>query len=75
MTYDLTGSTFFIDALLDFTITVQAPYDEDLNMGPGQLTVEFQDVGGAPGDGALAITDSQLTQNFVTGLAAAEVLQ
>ena len=73
VTYDLAGSTFFIDAVLDFTITVQAPYDEDRNMGPGQLTVEFQDVGGAPAHGAVAITDYQLTQNFVTGIALAEV--
>ena len=29
MTYDLTGSKFFIDALIDFTITLQDPYDAD----------------------------------------------
>ncbi|MBW2457799.1 MAG: hypothetical protein JRI68_25060, partial [Deltaproteobacteria bacterium] len=67
VTYDLTGSEFFIDALIDFTITCQAPHNEDHNMGPGTVTLRFPDDGGAPGAGPVTIVDYQLTQNFVTG--------
>jgi len=66
-TYDLTGSRFHIDALLDFTILLEEPYSDDLNMGPGELTVRFVDDGGAPGEGAVTVGDYALTQNFTTG--------
>ncbi len=73
MTYDLTGSKFFIDALIDFTITLQEPYDADENMGPGTLTLRLQDVDGAAGEGAATLVDYQLTQDFITGNAVAQV--
>jgi len=72
-TYDLTGSRFFIDALADFTITLQEPYNGDENMGPGTLTIRFADNGGAAGDGAAHIMDYALTQDFITGNGAATV--
>jgi hypothetical protein len=68
VTYDLTGSSIHIDALADFDITVQEPYDENLNTGPGSITLRFQDDGGAPAlDGPVSIVEYTLTQNFVTG--------
>ncbi len=68
VTYDLTGSTYLIDAMVDFTITVQEPYDEDLNMGPGTMTLRFLDDAGAPAPGAAAMVEYSLTQNFVMDL-------
>lgn len=69
VTYDLTGSTYFIDAsLMDFTITCQTPYDADPNMGPGSITLRFPDDGGAPGEGPVSIVEYSLVQNFVTGV-------
>jgi len=73
VTYDLTGSTYFIDALMDFTITVQEPYDDNLNMGPGTLTLRFQDDNGLLESGTVLLYEYSLRQNFVTGIAAAEV--
>jgi len=73
MTYDLTGSRFFIDALVDFTITLQEPYDADENMGPGTLTLRMADVGGSPSSGTVALVDYALTQDFITGNAVAQV--
>jgi hypothetical protein len=67
VTYDLTGSQMDIDALMDFTITVQTPYDEDENMGPGTMKIRFTDDGGAPGAGPAQIIEYNLVQNFVTG--------
>jgi hypothetical protein len=67
-TYDLTGSVFTIEALFDFTITLQTPYSGALNMGPGSITLRLPDVGGAPGAGPVAVTEYALTQNFVTGI-------
>jgi hypothetical protein len=73
VTYDLAGSTYFIDALFDFTITVQEPYDENLNMGPGTLTLRFPDVDGQPAPWEAVMVEYSLRQNFVTGIAMAEV--
>lgn len=68
VTYDLTGSEFVIDAFIDFTITCQAPHNEDHNMGPGTLTLRFADDAGAPAvAGPVTIVDYHMTQNFVTG--------
>jgi hypothetical protein len=72
-TYDLTNSKFFIDSTLDFTITVQEPYDDDENMGPGTMAIRFADVNGAAGDGPAAIVNYALTQDFITGNAVATV--
>ncbi len=66
-TYDLTGSVMNIDALFDYTITLQEPYDADLNMGPGTIEVRFTDVDGAAGDGPVVMTSYEMTQDFVTG--------
>jgi hypothetical protein len=73
VTYDLTGSTYVIDALADFTITVQEPYDENLNMGPGSLVLRFIGDDSQPGPGEVDLTDYSLRQNFVTGISLAEV--
>ena len=73
VTYDLTGSTYHIDALVDFTITVQEPYDDNLNMGPGMLTLRFPDDDDKPGPGTVEMVEYNLRQNFVTGMALAEV--
>jgi hypothetical protein len=73
VTYDLTGSTYFIDALFDFTITVQEPYDDNLNMGPGTLTLRFPDDNGLVESGTVHLYEYSLRQNFVTGIAMAEV--
>ena len=72
-TYDLTGSKFFIDALIDFEVTLQEPYNGDLNMGPGTMTLRFADSGGAAADGAAFIVDYSLSQDFITGNGLAEV--
>jgi hypothetical protein len=68
VTYNLDGSHFMIDATVDFDIVLQEPYSDAGNMGPGAMTLRFPDNNGAPGPGALAIVDYQLTQNFVTGV-------
>lgn len=68
VTYDLTGSVIQIDALVDFEITVQEPYTDDLNTGPGTITVRFADDGnGNPVAGTAQIIEYSLDQNFVTG--------
>jgi hypothetical protein len=67
-TYDLTGSRFYIQATVDFTITVQEPYDEDLNTGPGRIVLRYPDGGGAPADGEVSLVEYQLTWDFVTGV-------
>jgi hypothetical protein len=72
-TYDLTGRRFFIDALMDFTITLQEPYGADANMGPGTITIRIADDGGAMAPGPAWIIDYALTQDFVTGNAVASV--
>lgn len=69
VTYDLTGSRFFIDSLVDFTITVQEPYDEDLNTGPGRIVLRLPDGGGQPTQGPSALVEYQLMWDFVTGAA------
>ena len=69
VTYDLTGSRFFVDATADFEVVLQEPYDEDLNMGPGSLVLRMSDVGGAPGAGPAAITEYFMDWNFVVGVA------
>jgi len=67
--YDLTGSRLHIDAdLSSFEITLQEPYEDDLNMGPGYLMLRAPDVGGAPGLGEISILELRLTQNFATGV-------
>ena len=69
LTYDLTGSKLNIDAgLSSFEITLQEPYEDDLNMGPGYLRVRAPDVGGAPGLGEMSILELRLTENFATGV-------
>lgn len=73
VTYDLTGSTYHIEALMSFTITVQEPYSDDDKMGPGSLTLRFRDDGGSPATGSVAMVDYSLRQNFVTGISLAEV--
>ena len=70
VTYDLEGSRINIDAIVDFEITVQPPYDEDLNTGPGTMTIRFAtDDSGTPLPGSASILDYSLVQNFVTGSA------
>ena len=73
MTYDLTGSKFFIEALIDFNITLEEPYDADEIMGPGTLILRLTDDGGSAGSGPAYIVDYALTQDFVTGNAVAQV--
>jgi hypothetical protein len=73
VTYDLTGSTYLIDAMMDYTITVQTDYDADRNMGPGTMVLRFDDDGGAPAAGPVTIVDYSLRQNFVTGITGAMV--
>lgn len=73
VTYDLTGSTYEIDATMDYTITVETPYDDNHNMGPGTMVLRFQDDGGAPAEGSVTIVDYSLRQNFVTGITGALV--
>jgi len=73
VTYDLTGSVYQIDATISFTITVQEPYSENRNMGPGTMTLRFRDDAGTPGDGPVTIVDYSLNQNFVTGISLATV--
>ena len=73
VTYDLTGSTYVIDALVDFTITVQEPYDDNLNMGPGMMILRFPDDDDKPGSGTIEMVEYNLRQNFVTGMSLAEV--
>lgn len=68
-TYDLTGSTFFIDATLDFTITCDEPYDADDTMGPGVVVVRFSNDGGAPAPGTAMVVSYSMDQDFVTGAA------
>lgn len=68
-TYDLTGSRFYIEAQVDFTITVQEPYGEDHNTGPGWLVLEYASgPDGLPADGPVALVDYELTWDFVTGM-------
>lgn len=68
-TYDLTGSQFTIDAQVDFTITVQEPYEDDHNTGPGWLVLEYgYGDDGFPADGDVALVDYELTWDFVTGM-------
>lgn len=66
-TYDLTGSVFAIDAAFDFDITLQTPYDDPANMGPGTMTLRFPDDAGMT-SGDFTIVEYHLTQNFVTGV-------
>lgn len=68
-TYDLTGSHFYIQSTVDFTITVQEPYSDDLNTGPGRIVLRFPDNGGQPGPGTIQWVEYQLTWDFVTGVA------
>ncbi len=68
VTYDLTGTKINIDAIQDFEITVQEPYDADHNTGPGTLKIRFTDDGnGTPAPGPAQIIEYHLVQNFVTG--------
>jgi hypothetical protein len=68
ITYDLTGSEFEVsDTPLgagDQRNVLEEPYDGDATFGPGELTLVFQDVGGAPG-GQVAFTDYAVSLNFV----------
>ncbi|MFC1654765.1 hypothetical protein ACFL2F_03070, partial [Myxococcota bacterium] len=57
----------------DFTVTVQEPYNENLNMGPGALILRFPDDAGEPVPGAVVMVEYGLRQNFVTGITMAEV--
>jgi hypothetical protein len=69
LTYDLTGSKLNIDAdMASFEITLQEPYGDELNMGPGYLMLRAPDVGGAPGLGEISILELRLTENFATGV-------
>jgi hypothetical protein len=68
-TYDLTGSHFYIQATVDFTITVQEPYDADLNTGPGHVVLRFPDVDGEMGPGPVGFVEYSLMWDFVTGVA------
>ena len=68
LTYDLTGSKLNIEADLDFEVTLQEPYGDDLNMGPGMLTLRVPDEGGEPALGNILFHEIRLTQNFSTGL-------
>ncbi|MEO0602659.1 MAG: hypothetical protein AAF211_14550 [Myxococcota bacterium] len=72
-TYDLTGTTFRIDSVQDFAITVQEPYDADENMGPGTLQVRFADAGGQAGDGPISVTSYALRWWYRVGIPAAFV--
>ncbi|RMG93686.1 MAG: hypothetical protein D6705_18040 [Deltaproteobacteria bacterium] len=68
VTYDLTGTKINIDAIQDFEITVQEPYDDDHNTGPGTMKIRFVDDGGGnPAPGSAQIVEYNLVQNFVTG--------
>ncbi|MEZ4241420.1 MAG: hypothetical protein R3F59_35770 [Myxococcota bacterium] len=68
-TYDLTGSQFFVQSTVDFTITVQEPYGDDLNTGPGRIVLRYPGDGTGPVDGEVAFVEYQLTWDFVTGVA------
>lgn len=54
ITYDLTGSVFEISdteaGAGNQANTVEEPYDEDDNIGPGNFVLQFRDVDGAPGE-------------------------
>jgi len=67
VTYDLTGSVFEIDSMVDFTITLQEPYGDDLNMGPGHAVLRFPEADGGPADGLAHLTDYRMMWDFVTG--------
>jgi hypothetical protein len=69
VTYDLTGSVFFIEAQADFEIVLQEPYSDDHNMGPGSIVLRMSDDGGAPGAGPAAVTEYLMDWNFVVGAA------
>jgi len=73
VTYDLTGSVFQIDSTQSFTITLEEPYDEPLNMGPGTITLRLPDDNGAPGAGPAMIVEYALTQDFITGAVGTDV--
>jgi len=72
-TYDLTGTRYFIDAVLDFAVTLEEPYDADATMGPGTMTIRFADNAGAAADGPAHIVDYSLSQDYLTGNAQAIV--
>jgi hypothetical protein len=68
ITYDLTNSEFEISGTPlgqgDQVNVVQEPYDDDENIGPGNLVMRFHDVGGAPG-GQAFITSYAMDIHFV----------
>lgn len=68
ITYDLTDSEFEISGTPfgagDQVNVVQEPYDADDNVGPGNIVVRFQDVGGNPG-GTAFIESYDMDINFV----------
>jgi len=69
LTYDLTGSKLFIDSdIASYEVTLEEPYSDDLNMGPGQMTIRVPDVGGAPGAGRVDIVAFQMTQDYSVGV-------
>lgn len=68
ISYDLEGSEFEISdtpfGAGDQVNTLQEPYDEDENIGPGTMVMRFADVGGAPG-GQAALVSYDATLFFV----------
>jgi hypothetical protein len=69
LTYDLTGSRLFIESdVADYEVTLEEPYSDDLNMGPGRMTIRVPDVGGAPGPGRVDIVEFEMTQDYSVGV-------
>ncbi|MBW2734055.1 MAG: hypothetical protein JRH20_16835 [Deltaproteobacteria bacterium] len=70
ITYDLAGSEFEIKntpmGAGDQLNTVATPYDADDHVGPGTITLRFQDLNNAPG-GLAAITEYAMGINFIIG--------
>ena len=69
ITYNLDGSEFEISGTPaggagDQVNTVQEPYDDPSNIGPGSLTVHFEDVDGAPG-GLATLNAYDMSLQFV----------
>ncbi|MGE3669153.1 MAG: hypothetical protein AB7K71_05810, partial [Polyangiaceae bacterium] len=74
VTYDLTGSEFENSETTlgagDQVNTLQMPYSDDTNWGPGTMVLRFSDTGGAPSDGSAQVVSYVATMDFVVRKAA-----
>ncbi len=71
ISYDLTGSQFEISGTPfgagDQVNTVQAPFGDDSNIGPGTFVLYFEDVGGEPGGLATMVSYDMVLDFVVDG--------